>query len=105
MNTVFFQASSPQIEICLEGVPPDSELAKKIREIIPVQEELLIANIQTAHRNGLRVALTMSKCMPKSGDMDLEEWIDLEAWNSRVVELARLAEEYDVEFFAPMNEP
>jgi hypothetical protein len=98
-NTVFFQAGPPQIEHCLEGVSPDSELAKKMEEIIPVQEELIIANIQAAHRNGLRVGLTMGKCMPAS------EEISLEAWNSKVIEYAKLAEEYDVELFAPMNEP
>jgi len=37
--------------------------------------------------------------------MELEDWIDLEAWNSRVIELAKLAEKHEVEFFAPMNEP
>jgi hypothetical protein len=101
-NTVFFQASPPQLEHCLEGIPPDSELAKKVKEIIPIQEELLISNIQIAHRNGLKVALTMAKC---SGGMGFEDWIDLEAWNSRVVELAKIAEKHEVEFFAPMNEP
>jgi len=102
MNTVFFQASPPQIEYCLKGIPSDSKLAKIMKEIIPIQEELLISNIQIAHRNGLKVALTMAKC---SGGMGLEDWIDLEAWNSRIVELAKLAEEHEVEFFAPMNEP
>ncbi|MFH1445327.1 MAG: hypothetical protein ABIF08_02485 [Nanoarchaeota archaeon] len=102
MNTVFFQGAPPQVEHCLEGLPSDSELVKKMKKIIPIQEELMIANIQAAHRNGLRVALTMAKC---SGGMGLEDWIDLEAWNSKVIEYARLAEEYDVEFFAPMNEP
>ena len=99
VNTVFFQAGPPQAEHCLEGLPPDSKLAKKVKEILPVQKELIINNIQTAHRNGLKVALTMSTCMPAS------EKITLEAWNSRVIELAELAEEHEVEFFAPMNEP
>lgn len=98
-NTVFFQGGPPQIEHCLEGIPSGSELAKKMKEIIPVEKELLIANIQAAHRNGLRVGLTMGKCMPAS------EEISLEAWNAKVIEYARLAEEYDVELFAPMNEP
>ena len=98
-NTVFFQAAPAQVEHCLEGVPPDSKIAKIMKEIIPIEKELLISNIQIAHKNGLKVALTMSKCMPKSKE------IALEAWNSRVVELAKLAEEHEVELFAPMNEP
>jgi len=102
MNTVFFQGFPPQIEHCLERFPPDSELVKIMKEIIPIQEELLISNIQTAHKNGLRVALTMGKC---SGGMGLEDWIDLEAWNSKIIEYAKLAEKHEVEFFAPMNEP
>jgi len=99
MNTVFFQGAPPQVEHCLEGVPPDHELAKIMKEIIPIEKELMISNIQIAHKNGLKVALTMSKCMPKSKD------IPLEAWNARVIELAELAEEHEVELFAPMNEP
>ena len=102
MNTVFFQGAPPQFEYCLEGLDPDSKLVKKIKEIIPIEKELMISNIQAAHRNGLKVALTMAKC---SGGMELEDWIDLEAWNSRVIELAKLAEKHEVEFFAPMNEP
>ncbi len=102
MNTVFFQAGPPQIEYCLRGIPSDSRLAKKVKDIIPIQDELLISNIQIAHKNGLKVALTMAKC---SGGMGLEDWVDLEAWNSRVVELAKLAEKHEVELFAPMNEP
>ena len=99
VNTVFFQGSPPQVEHCLEGLPPDSELVKIMKDIIPIHNELLISNIQIAHKNGLKVALTMAKCMPKSKE------ISIEAWNSKVVEYAKLAEEHEVEFFAPMNEP
>ena len=99
MNTVFFQGAPAQVEHCLETVPSYHELAKIMKEIIPIERELLISNIQIAHKNGLKVALTMSKCMPQSKE------IALEAWNSRVVELAKLAEEHEVELFAPMNEP
>jgi len=99
MNTVFFQGAPPQVEHCLETVPSDHELAKIMKKIIPIEKELMISNIQTAHKNGLKVGLTMSKCMPQS------KKISIEAWNSRVVELAKLAEEHEVELFAPMNEP
>lgn len=101
VNTVFFQGFSPQLE-CLERLqgrlPP--AVLEKVKEILPIEKELMIANIQTAYRNGLRVGLTMGKCT----FVKLEE-IDLEAWNSKVVELAKLAEEHEVELFAPMNEP
>ncbi len=99
INTVFFQGAPPQVEHCLEGVPPDSELVKIMKDIIPIHNELLISNIQTAHKNGLKVGLTMSKCMPQSKE------ISIEAWNSKVIEYAKLAEEHEVELFAPMNEP
>jgi len=106
MNIVFFQGSPPQMEICLMSIPSDSKLAKKIKKVIPIQEDLLISNIQTAHKNGLKVALTMAKCMPgKKGEKDLEKRIDLEAWNLKIIELAKLAEKHEVELFAPMNEP
>jgi hypothetical protein len=99
VNTVFFAASPPQVERCLESVPPDSKLAKIMKKIIPIRKELLISNIQIAHKNGLKVAITLSKCMPAA------EEIPIEVWNSQVIEYAKLAEEHQVEFFAPMNEP
>jgi len=99
MNTIFLPAAPPQVERCLEGLDPDSELVKKIKKIIPIQEEIMIANIQAAHRNGLRVGLAMTKCFPAADNITLEEW------DSQVIENAKLAEEYHVEFFAPMNEP
>lgn len=57
---------------------------------------IIIATVQTAHRNGLKVALTIGR---PQGDFDLE------VLNSNIIELAKLAEKYGVEFFAPMNEP
>ena len=48
----------------------------------------------------MKVALTLSI----SPNPQIEE-VDLEAWNSKIVEYAKLAEEYDVELFAPLNEP
>jgi hypothetical protein len=98
-NTIFFAVSPPHVERCLEGVPPDSELARKFKEIFPIGKEITIANIQAAHRNGLRVGLAMTACFPAS------EKITLEEWESQVIENAKLAEEYNVELFAPMNEP
>jgi len=59
-----------------------------------------VADIQTAHENGLKVALT-------TGFAPKPKWedVDIELLNSKIIELAELAEEYDVEFFAPLNEP
>ena len=59
-----------------------------------------VADIQAAHENGLKVALT-------AGFAPKPKWeeIDVEELNSRIIELAVLAEEYDVELFAPLNEP
>ena len=74
MNTVFFQGSPGGLTVAL---------------------------IQTAHRNGLKVALTFGivELQPKkSTDLDLEDL------NSQIVELAKQAEKYGVEFFAPLNE-
>ncbi|MFH1401982.1 MAG: hypothetical protein ABIG40_03420 [Parcubacteria group bacterium] len=99
VNTIFLPAAPPHLERCLEGLPSDSELAKKLREIIPIQKEIMIANIQAAHRNGLRVGLAMTKCFPAAEDITLEEW------DFQIIENAKLAEEYRVELFAPMNEP
>ena len=99
VNTIFLPLDPPQVEDCLEGLPPGSKLAKKVNKLIPIRKEVAIANIQAAHRNGLKVALTMTKCMPMAKE------ISLEAWDSKVIEHAKLAEKYEVEFFAPMNEP
>ena len=59
-----------------------------------------VADIQAAHENGLKVALT-------TGFAPKPKWeeIDVEELNSRIIELAELAEEYNVELFAPLNEP
>lgn len=100
VNTVFIQASPPLSESWFENLEKTSPpgLVKRVREVVPIEKELIIANIQTAHRNSLKVGLTISS------PPGLEE-VDLEALNSRIVEYAILAEEYDVELFAPMNEP
>lgn len=59
-------------------------------------------SIQTAHRNGLKVALTLAIMgfdTPNAADLDLE------TLNSDIVELAKSAQRWGVEFFAPLNEP
>lgn len=68
---------------------------------VPFCKELVVANIQTAHRNGLKVALcpTFTPPFPESCE------IDTEALNSKIIEHAKLAERYGVEFFAPLAEP
>jgi len=69
---------------------------------MPDVKELVVANIQTAHRNGLKVFLTLSGSVSGS---KTKEKITLEALNSRIIEYAKIAERYKVEFFAPLNEP
>jgi len=69
---------------------------------MPAIKEIVVANIQTAHRNGLKVFLTLSGSV--SGTKTKEK-IRLEDLNSRIIEYAKIAERYNVEFFAPLNEP
>ncbi|NQU82716.1 MAG: hypothetical protein HQ539_02085 [Parcubacteria group bacterium] len=100
MNTIFISALPPFAEPEFEKIEEvfSPELLERLKEVIPTEKELLIDNIQTAHRNGMKVALTV-------GDPPVEENVDLEALNSRIIEVAKLAEEYDVELFTPLNEP
>ncbi len=107
INTIFIQVSPPQSEKWLEKVkiffPP--ELVERIEEILPFEKELIIDNIETAHKNGLKVGLTISDLGLTISDPPNIEEVDLEVLNSTIVEYARLAEKYEVELFAPMNEP
>ena len=100
INTIFFQASPPQPEQWLDKTEDNlpSEILEKLREILPVEKELIINITQQAHRNGFKVALTMSNLPDMEG-------IDVDLLNSRIVEYALLAEEHGIELFAPMNEP
>ena len=100
INTVFLQGTPPLSESWLEKLPAPPEVLERIKEVLPIEKEIMIADIQTAHENGLKVVLTIG-IDPKP---KMEE-IDLEAWNSKIVEWAELAEEYGVELFAPMAEP
>lgn len=60
------------------------------------------ASIQTAHRNGLKVAFTLAILefdTPSAEDMDIG------ALNSDIIETAEFAEGLGVEFFAPLENP
>ena len=60
----------------------------------------IFEDIQVAHESGMKVMLNPNFYpFPKLEDLDVEEL------NSKIVEVAELAEEYDVELFAPLNEP
>ncbi len=100
INTIFIAAlppiAEPEFERLEEIFSP--ELVERVKEVIPNEKEFLIETIQTAHRNGFRVALTV-------GDPPVKENVDMEALNLRIVEVAKIAEEYDVELFSPLNEP
>ena len=100
VNTIFLQASPPQPELWLEKTKDNlsSEIFEKLKEILPVEKELIINITQQAHRNGFKVAFTMSNLPDMEG-------VDMDLLNSRIVEYAQVAEEYDIELFAPMNEP
>jgi hypothetical protein len=104
INTVFIMAPPPQYEEWLEkarkAFQTSPELIELLEEILPIHKEIIINNIQDAHENGLRVGLTLVSWNPL-----LEMEIDKELLNAKIIEYARLAEEYDVELFAPMGEP
>ena len=58
---------------------------------------LLISNIISAHRNGMKVIVSTGFTEPYP---EVED-IDMEALSSEIVEIAELAEKYEAEFFAP----
>jgi hypothetical protein len=58
---------------------------------------LLISNIISAHKNGMKVIVSTGYTEPYP---PVEE-IDMEALNSEIIEIAKLAEKYNAEFFAP----
>lgn len=60
------------------------------------------AAIQSAHRNGLKVAYTLAIV---GFDSPSAEDLDVEALNSDIVNTAEFAERLGVEFFAPLHEP
>ena len=68
--------------------------------LVGLDTSYILNDIQTAHENGMKVMLT-PQIYPKPR---LEEK-DFEALNSLIIEAAELAEEYDVELFAPLAEP
>jgi len=73
--------------------------------------ELVVAFIQEAHKYGIKVVLSTSfepvgaTLVGDIGSYPKPWEIDVEAANSKIIEAAELAEEYGVEFFAPLNEP
>ena len=117
----FFVPKAQYKSIWLPGIPANW-LASNIPEmkdlgintislaIMVIQEEdnplvgldtsYILDDIQTAHENGLKVMLT-----PQIYPKPRLEKKDLEALNSLIIEAAELAEEYDVELFAPLTEP
>jgi hypothetical protein len=68
--------------------------------LVGLDTSYILDDIQTAHENGMKVMLT-PQIYPKPR---LEEK-DLEALNFLIIEAAELAEEYNVELFAPLAEP
>jgi len=104
INTVFIMAPAPQGEEWLgkarEAFKSSPKLIEKFEEIVPEEKEIIIGAIQDAHENGLKIGLTVVTWNPPLG-MEYDE----ELLNAKVIEYAKLAEEYNVELFAPMGEP
>jgi hypothetical protein len=68
--------------------------------LVGLDKSHIVDDIQTAHRNNMKVMLT-TQIYPKPR---LEEK-DLKTLNSLILEAAKLAEENNVELFAPLAEP
>ena len=84
MNTVYLAVMSIQEE----GNP-----------LAGLETSHIVEDIQLAHQNGMKVMLTLQIYpKPRLGEKDLE------ALNSKIIEVAKIAEEYDVELFAPLAE-
>ncbi|MBA7643954.1 hypothetical protein ES703_51689 [subsurface metagenome] len=100
VNTIYIVAFPPYPEASFEKLREifAPEIVEMFAELIPIEKELIIDNIQIAHNNDLKVALSVIK-PPVLEEKDIEEL------NLKIIEYAKLAEEYDVELFAPMAEP
>jgi hypothetical protein len=104
MNTIFIMAPATQgeewLEKARENFQSSPRLVKKLEEYVPDEKEIITGAIQDAHNNGLKIALTVVTWNPPLG-MEYDE----EALSAKVIGYAKLAEEYNVELFAPMGEP
>lgn len=104
INTIFIMAPAPQgeewLEKAREAFQSSPGLIQKLEEYVPHEREIIIGAIQDAHKNGLKIGLTVVTWNPPLG-MEYDE----ELLNAKVIEYAKLAEEYNVELFAPMGEP
>ncbi len=81
-------------------------------ELFPMSKELTMMNIQTAHRNGLRVFLSTFFMPRETGPVGAEissyilrDTDFLERCNQEIVKWAEVAEKYNVELFSPLIEP
>jgi len=104
IDTIFIMAPATQGEEWLERARENFQsspgLVKKLEEVIPDEKEIITGAIQDAHNNGLKIALTLVTWNPPLG-MEY----DTELLSAKIIEYAELAEEYNVELFAPMGEP
>lgn len=103
IDTVFILVPPPQYEEWLEKARESlpSELLERLEEVLPAHKEIIINSIADAHRNGLKVGLKMVFIWKPSFGMDM----DTKLINSKIIEYAKLAEEYNVELFAPGGKP
>jgi len=95
-------------------VPFYVDSSGNVYEFTPYYRQLLVATIQTAHRNGLKVYIEMNTAY--SGEdtflpgniftIPERVWPTfLPQWNKMVLEHANIAEKYGAELYAPLAEP
>ena len=109
--TILFSATSLKeagVNLVVAEVPFFVDNKGNIREF-PYYRQLLIHNIEAAHRNGLQYCITLQETFISGhpGQMTIpdEVWSNFFIqWNRLVLEYAALAERHGVELFAPWVE-
>jgi hypothetical protein len=98
------------VNMVVDKVPFFVDLEGNVHEF-PYYKQLLIHNIEAAHRAGLQYCMTLQDqyLLRKPGAPHVVPenlWLKFLAnWNKVVLEYADLAEKYGVEMFAPLIEP
>jgi len=112
--TILFSAASLEesgVNMVVDEVPFFVDPEGNVCEF-PYYRQLLIQNIQAAHRNGLQYCMTLQdNYLPNSGTghphvIPESAWSTfIPQWNGLVLEYAVLAEKFGVEMYAPLVEP
>jgi len=109
--TILFSANTLKdagVNLVVDEVPFFIDYEGNVMEF-PYFRQLLIHNIEAAHRSGLQYCMTLQVAyLPRElGTMGVPERVwptFLPQWNKLVLEYATLAERYGVEMFAPWVE-